>query len=165
MSYGNFKDPLGLVKRMVTSGNRAAHFTLLREAIGILVKPLDWAMVLWENRCLKQAPKSEFPILLILGASRSGTTLLYQVLTRYLQVSYFSNLSASFPLSPITATKTFAHLFKKPSGEFKNYFGSVSGFNGPNDGFPIWNRWLGTDRNDIPSQLSSKKQKSMRIFY
>ncbi len=111
---------------MVTSGNRAAHFTLVREATGILVKPLDWAMARWENICLKRTPKSEFLILLILGASRSGTTLLYQVLTRYLQVSYFSNLSASFPLSPITATKTFAHLFKKPSGEFKNYFGSVA---------------------------------------
>lgn len=147
MSYDNFKDPLGLLKRMLTSGNRAAYFTILREGFSLLFKPIDWMLQPLERRQLRKAKPSNFPIVLILGGSRSGTTLLYQTLTQYLPVSYFNNLSASFPKSPITISKWIYPLLRKRKGNFNNYYGSVSGFNGPNDGFPIWNRWFGADRN------------------
>lgn len=165
MSYSNFKDPVGLFKRMLTSGNRAAYFTLFREGMGVIFKPLDWLLQGREKRHLRKAAQSDHPALLILGGSRSGTTLLYQTLTQYLPVSYFSNLAASFPRAPISASKLFRPMLRKGKGNFSNYYGSVSGFNGPNDGFPIWNRWLGEDRNAVPDHISTETLQDMQRFF
>lgn len=165
MSYGNFKDPLGLLKRMLASGNKIAYFTLLREGLGMLFRPLDWILQHWERRRIQSTNSSGHPILLILGGSRSGTTLLYQTLVQYLPVSYFSNLSASFPRSTISASKLFYPFLSKRKGNFKNYYGSVGGFNGPNDGFPIWNRWLGEDRSHVPDHIPPDQLADMRQFF
>lgn len=152
--YSNFKDPVGLLVRMLKSGNKAAYFTLFREGISLLLTPIDWMLAPSERKKLGKGLKSDFPLILILGGSRSGTTLLYQTLSQYLPVSYFNNLGAAFPRSPITGGLMFNKFLRKSKNNFTNYYGSVSGFNGPNDGFHIWNRWFGHDRNHIPDNIS-----------
>lgn len=47
-------------------------------------------------RLVKKSPEKSEPVLLVVGAPRSGTTLVYQTLARYLDVSYFNNLSSFF---------------------------------------------------------------------
>lgn len=167
MSYGNFKDPFGLLKRMLASGNKAAYFTLVREGMSLLLKPIDALWQSAERRKVQNAKPSKLPLIVILGGSRSGTTILYQTLAHYLPVSYFNNLSASFPHSPISSARFFKSWFRKKSSskKFSNYYGSVSGFNGPNDGFHIWNRWLGEDRNAIPTDLSAEIIGEMQSFF
>ena len=167
MSYANFKDPVGLLKRMLASGNKAAYFTLLREGMSILLKPLDAMWQSAERKKLAAAKPSKLPLIIILGGSRSGTTVLYQTLAHYLPVSYFNNLSVSFPRSPISSSKFFKSWFgkKRKQQSFANYYGSVSGFNGPNDAFHIWNRWLGEDRNAIPEEIPEAVIEEMRNFF
>ncbi len=167
MSYGNFKDPFGLLKRMLASGNKAAYFTLLREGMSLLLKPVDALWQSSERKKIRNAKSSKLPLIIILGGSRSGTTILYQTLAHYLPVSYFNNLSASFPRSPISSAGFFKSWFRKKTSnkKFSNYYGSVSGFNGPNDGFHIWNRWLGDDRNSIPEVLSAEVIGEMQSFF
>lgn len=167
MSYNNFKDPVGLAKRMLTSGNRAAYFTLLREGLGVALKPIDALWQKAERKKLAQPAEAEPPMIIILGGSRSGTTLLYQTLAHYLPVSYFNNLSVSFPRSPISSSRFFRSWFRQGKGEkaFQNYYGSAAGFNGPNDGFHIWNRWLGEDRNAIPKELPETVVAEMQTFF
>ena len=165
MSYSNFKDPVGLAKRMILSGNKAAWFTLFREGLGIIFKPIDSLLSIREKKLLKSNQKSDLPLILILGGSRSGTTIFYQTLTQYLPVSYFNNLSVSFPKSPITSWKLFHPLLRRQRGNFENYYGSVAGFNGPNDGFHIWNRWFGEDRNHIPESISQEAKNEILQFF
>lgn len=165
MSYSNFKDPFGLLKRMLASGNRAAYFTLIREGFGVALTPIDMLLAGKERRRIQQAKPSDMPMILILGGSRSGTTLLYQTLAQYLPVSYFNNLSVSFSRAPITGGKLFNRFLRKRKGNFNNYYGSVSGFNGPNDGFHIWNRWLGEDRNSVPENIGAEKTEEMKRFF
>ena len=165
MSYSNFKDPVGLLKRMLASGNKAAYFTLIREGMGVVMKPVDWLLSHAERRRLSRGEQSDLPVILILGGSRSGTTLFYQTLTQYLPVSYFNNLSVSFPRSPITAGRWFNRLLRRKRRDFQNYYGSVSGFAGANDGFHIWNRWLGEDRNAVPTDIPAAKLAEMRQFF
>ena len=166
MGYSNFKDPIGLLKRMLFSGNKVAYSVLFREILGQLLTPIDMLLYASEKRKLKKSPKeSKAPIILILGGSRSGTTLLYQVLAQYLPVSYFSNFIASFPRSPISAQKLFGNMIARPNTDFQNYFGSVAGLGGPNDAFGIWNRWLGEDRNRIPETISEKSKSDMQVFF
>ena len=162
--YGNFKDPFGLLVRMLKSGKKAAYFTLFREGVSVVFKPLNWILAPFERRKLAKGLTSDLPLILILGGSRSGTTLLYQTLAGYLPVSYFNNLGAAFPQAPITGGLVFNRLLKRKKGDFKNYYGSVAGFNGPNDGFHIWNRWFGMDRNHIPANISGELLRDLKNF-
>ncbi|WP_209402409.1 sulfotransferase [Pseudozobellia sp. WGM2] len=166
MSYSNFKDPIGLLKRMLLSGNKIAYFVLLREFLAKVLVPLDFLLQNREKKIIKSAERKENqPIILVLGGSRSGTTLLYQTLAYYLPVSYISNFIAAFERSPIAAYKTFNRFIPKPKKKFKSYYGSVSGSGGPNDAFHLWNRWLGEDRNHIPAELDQHTKLDMQSFF
>lgn len=166
MGYSNFKDPFGLLKRMLLSKNKIAYSILVREALAKLLIPLDQLLKISEKKRLKKTKSiSELPIILIIGGSRSGTTLLYQTLVHYLPVSYVSNFIAAFKHSPITAYKLFNSLVPKSKKTFESYFGSVAGQGGPNDAFDLWNRWLGQDRNHIPKEISSASKSEMKNFF
>ena len=165
MSYSNFKDPVGLLKRMLLSGNKIEYSILFREFFAKLVKPIDLLLRKSEIKKLNESKDSSMPIVLVLGGSISGTTLLYQTLERYLNVSYISNFIASFTNSPITAFKLFHKFIPKSLKSSKNYFGSVQGFGGPNDAFFLWNRWLGKDRNNAPEDISEESKIEIRTFF
>lgn len=166
MGYSNFKDPLGLLKRMLFSGNTIAYSILIREVFSKLLFPIDYLLQWAEHKRInKQRSASKKPIILVLGGSRSGTTLLYQTLAYYLPVSYISNFIAAFSKSPLSAVKLFGRFLPKPKRRFQSYYGSVSGLSGPNDAFFLWNRWLGNDRNHIPETISEQSKTDMRMFF
>lgn len=166
MGYSNFKDPIGLLKRMLLSRNRIAYSILMREVLGKILVPIDFLLQVFEKKRLKKSTHiSSDPIILILGGSRSGTTLLYQTLVHYLPVSYVSNFMASFHRSPISAYKLFNKFITKSNTSFQSYFGSVAGMGGPNDAFAIWNRWLGEDRNHVAKNISSRSKAEMKNFF
>ena len=160
----NFRDPVGLLMRMLKSRDRVAYSIIFREGLSLALKPLDFLLAPFEKRLLKKKRASGLPIILILGGSRNGTTLLYQTLSQYLPVSTFTNLSASFGRSPIVSGLLFSRFIKPKRNDFRNYFGSVSGLGGPNDGFHIWNRWFGEDRNHVPETFSDETLEDLRSF-
>ena len=167
-SYGNFNNPLGLVSRMLRSGNRAAYSALFREALGIGLKPADLLLSLFERRrsVSSESSSNNQPLILIVGPPRSGTTLIYQVLAHCLDVSYASNLMGLFPRSPLTATRLFGRFVSpRPVADFRSYFGQSSRLSGPHDGFFIWNRWLGEDRYAPKGQLTASESEKMREFF
>lgn len=166
MSYSNFKDPVGLLKRMLLSGNKIAYSVLVREFTAKLLKPVDYLLKFSEKKQIqKKRSNSDLPIILVLGGSRSGTTLMYQTLVQYLPVSYFSNFIAFFGRSPLAAFKLFKRFIPKSKTSFNSYFGSVKGLGGPNDGFTFWNRWLGENRNYIAKDISSESKSDMKRFF
>jgi hypothetical protein len=164
-NHANFRDPVGLVVRMLRSGDRAARSALLRAASTVLLTPIDRLLVPRERRRIQQAGASTFPLLLIVGAPRSGTTFVYQTLARYLSVTYFNNLSALFPNAPLTASALFTRFLPEPTADFHSYYGNTAGLAAPNDGFHIWNRWLGTDRYRTPQELAPQSVEEMRRFF
>ena len=139
---------------MLKSRDRVAYSVLFREGLSILLKPLDFLLAPRERRILRKRQPSDLPVILILGGSRNGTTLLYQTLSQFLPVSVFNNLGASFAKAPIASARLFSGLVRPKRNDFRNYFGSVSGLGGPNDGFHIWNRWFGEDRNRVPDSFT-----------
>ncbi len=163
--HANFGDPVGLVLRMLRSGDRAAREALLREAAQLALSPLDCCLRVAEERRLRSAGSSILPLVLIVGSSRAGTTIVYQALARYLPVTYFSNLSALFPRAPLTASRLFQRSIPTTLGGLHNYYGNTSGLGGPNDGFHVWNRWLGQDRYTAPDALSEEAIAGMRRFF
>jgi hypothetical protein len=138
---------------------------LAREAATALLFPLDLCLEIAEARRIRSAGFQMLPLVLIVGAPRSGTTLVYQVLAQYLPVTYFTNLSALFPRAPLTASRLFHPRLATAGGSFHNYYGNTSGLAGPNDGFHIWNRWLGSDRYRAPQALKADVAGDMRRFF
>jgi len=163
--YGNYRQPVQLVWRMLTSGNRVALSSLLREASKLVVPPVDWMLAREESRCVQQDHHSTRPILLVVGAPRSGTTLINQTLARCTVVSYFSNLTDMFSRSPLTATRLFSSRFGAKPTNYQNYYGQTMGLSNPNDGFSIWNRWLGSDRYTTPSHFTEPVVHEMQNFF
>ena len=163
--YGNFKQPWKLVWRMLTSGNRAAISALCREGFKKTVTPVDWALSQFETDYdSTEHTTSAQPILLVVGAPRSGTTLVYQTLAHCCEVSYFSNLTALFPRAPILATRWFSHRFGVPATDFRSFYGQTTALSDPNDGFVFWNRWLGDDRYSPTTELPPATIDSMLNF-
>lgn len=170
LSYGNFADPIGLVWRMLSKGGSIGRSTLAIEALSKLVSPLDWLLSGKEQRAREKAPKSDLPLVLIVGPPRSGTTLMYQVLAHYWDVSYFTNRNAMFPRSPVMAAKLFEKSFAPPESKrqkcnYHSLYGNTAGLRGPNDGFHAWNQFFGEDRYDIPAQLPEELQEKMQQFF
>lgn len=165
-SYANFRDPVGLVLRMLRSGDGAARSALLRAGSALVVKPLDALLATRERALLSEDRGGREPLLLIVGPPRSGSTLLYQLLAATLPVSYFTNWSALFPRATITASR----LGPRPRGsagapDLDSFYGNTRGLRAPNDGFHAWNRWLGQDRYRAPERLDDETRAGMRRFF
>lgn len=161
----NFQNPVGLLFRMLLSGKRAAYAALFHEALRIAARPVDALLKKKEARRIADAKPSNQPIVLVVGAPRSGTTLVYQTLARYMDVSYVTNLMSMFPRSPISGSRMFRWLPKSKSADFQNYYGQTAGLDGPNDGFSLWNQWLGEDRYVPRTDLSESEQMQMKQFF
>ncbi len=163
--YANFRDPTGLLKRMLLSKDRAAHSALYRAAAAMLLQPLDLILERVERRKLQEAKASDLPMVFIVGAPRSGTTLLYQTLAHFLPVTYFTNWSALFPRAPITASLWADRFLKAKRFDDRSFYGNVAGLAAPNDGFDVWNRWLGADRYRASQQIDESAKREMKFFF
>ena len=161
----NFKNPIGLLFRMLISGKRAAYSSLMREAVRRLSRPLNWLLSGRERLLRETKVANPLPVILIVGAPRSGTTLVYQTLARYLDVTYFTNLTSLFPNAPLAGTKMFRWLPRRQSADFHSFFGQTAGLCGPNDGFCVWNQWLGNDRYVPRENLTSDEKRAMEGFF
>lgn len=162
-------NPLQLARRMIASGNRAALFTLFSTALGILCIPLDKLLTLRERRFIARAAElPSHPAVFVCGPARSGTTLVFQVLCRHLDVSYLQNVTALFPRSPIVATRIYRRLFglaRGGSGDYRNYYGKTSGNGGPSEANHIWNRWVQPDATGFRTVLSAKDAGEAARFF
>jgi len=159
-----FRDPWGLLRRMVLSGDPIARWVLMQRAASLLARPVDALLGLNERRKLELSP-SDLPLILIIGPPRVGTTLLYQLLVRWLHVSYFNNLSAIFPRAPLTGRFLFGRPGRAAHYSFRSYYSNTTGWYAPNDGFHVWNRWLGDHRYHARQSLSEADADDMRRFF
>lgn len=165
--YSNFDDPVGLLWRMIRSGNRAAYGALIRAATSLGVSPLDWVLKAQEKRRLTTTHDltAKHPLVLIVGPPRSGSSLLYQTLARYADVSYITNFTDLFSRSPITATNLLPGQPWQSDRAMRSYYCQTVGLRSPNDGFEIWNRWLGVNRYEPPEELEVDTANEMRRFF
>ena len=150
---------------MLTSGKRAAYAALFHFALRLLAMPVDAMLEGKETRTLKKAAPSVLPVVLVVGTPRSGTTLVYQTLARYMDVSYVTNLTSMFPKSPVTASRLLNWMPKRDSADFHNFYGQTARLHGPNDGFSLWNKWLGDDRYVPRTDLNESEQQEMRSSF
>lgn len=93
--------------------------------------------------------RTDLPIIYIVGAPRSGTTLMSQVLSRYLQVGYIDNLIARFWLAPEVGVRLSRILLGENAREsisFRSRHGVTENIAGPHEFGYFWRHWLGLDQ-------------------
>lgn len=84
------------------------------------------------------------PTLHVVGAPRSGTTLLYQVIASGLDVGYVNNLIAAFWLAPVSGVRLSRKLglADAAASSFASTFGRTSGVAEPHEYGYFWNHHL-----------------------
>ena len=89
------------------------------------------------------------------------------LLIRALAVTYIDNFSAMFRRAPLTAARLSRSLgvVREGRSSLSNFYGNTAGISSPNDGFNIWNRWLGEDRYQPVTTVSDDAQVEMRRFF
>jgi Sulfotransferase family len=84
-----------------------------------------------------------YPTLHIVGAPRSGTTLLYQVVASGLEVGYVNNLVAAFWRAPVYGIALSRKLgLDEPGSSFSSGFGRTHGVQEPHEFGYFWNDHL-----------------------
>jgi len=78
----------------------------------------------------------------IVGLPRSGTTLLYQLLTYYFNVCYFSNFSSIFFKFPVIISKVIKPFIKKKNKIKKSNYGLIPGLWSPSEAGAIFRFWF-----------------------
>jgi len=92
----------------------------------------------------------KLPIIYVVGTPRSGTTLLYQILCKYLYVGYINNLIARFWLRPsvgIRLSETTLGTDSRDLVELQSNYGTTAGIVGPHEFGYFWRYWLKLDES------------------
>ena len=110
------------LKSAVFSGNTAAYLGLMLKFVSPFTKVLD--AIIGDKPKNNECP----PCVMMVGPSRTGATIIYQVISRAIPCVYVSNLHALFPRY---ASKYLfkKELYGKSSLNFNNYYGYTSQLN------------------------------------
>ncbi len=132
-----------------SSDRRFAMGDLARYARNALLRPIDDALV------ARHADR-EAPVVFIVGAPRSGTTLLFQLIVRHLAVAYPSNELARFWSAPLVGSHLLSarHRPARPHGALESRFGRDLRRFGPHEFSWFWHYWGDfRDYDDLPPEL------------
>ncbi|MBI1283651.1 MAG: sulfotransferase family protein [Thiobacillus sp.] len=142
-----------------TNGRTATFSRNLR--LEALLKDINTSLWISEEKILGSYQAMNFPVVLIMGPMRSGTTLLMQWLANMDIVAYPTNLLSRFYQVPIIGAKIQLLLtdpdynFRDELGEFvqqaeyKSENGKTKGVLGPNEFWYFWRRFLVESTRDV----------------
>lgn len=142
------------------------YYEFFIKIVFLLVSPI---IKIWEKKYFNKygnQPLSHVPVFII-GAPRTGSTILYQSITNQLDVLYIDNLVCrlnrnfffGFWLSNIFFKQKAHNSFKSNHGDT-----SKSGFHAPSECGDFWYRWLPKDRHFIDySDITEEMIREIRI--
>lgn len=121
---------------------RSLHKDVLRYAANRLMQPFD--------RMLVRAHRNPtMPIVFIVGVPRSGTTLLYQLMSTHLDVGYVSNAMARWWMVPVAAARFRSPLNQRPESlTLASDLGRSEGPDGPHEFGWFWQFHLHHEQSD-----------------
>jgi len=165
----HISNPVSLTKRLLLSRNPSARFALIITMLSIIVSPVDWVISKFKEPRKPSAVSPPGPHIFICGPARSGTTFLYQVLARHLNVSHTRNLCMLLPRANCTSIRLSTWLFskstKRTNNDYENYYGKTRGFSAPSEANFLWNQWVDKDASHFRTVLSDSGAEKMSDYY
>jgi len=92
-----------------------------------------------------ELPENTLPPIFIVGAPRSGTTLLTQVLISSFELGYIDNISSKFwtnPLMGVIISNAIEPFQDRILSDYSSNIGFTKGANGPHEFGYFWKRWF-----------------------
>lgn len=135
--------------------NRNSEFIFFRKVILFLQKNINKFGPLkpLEHNIVKRYAVNRIDRLqpvFIIGAPRTGSTLLYQLLLNRFDFSYITNIASLFYSCPFTVTLLFGKYFGKYSKEnYASKYGYINGLMAPSEAGPLIDYWFGKDMTSI----------------
>lgn len=120
---------------------RALHLLSERS----LLQHLNELLAPVESDMLRDATEPQMPVLIIVGAPRSGTTLLAQLLANTGAFGYVNNFVARFWQAPAVGAlieRALGIASSDQQGNYESRFGVTSGWGGPHEFAYFWRRWF-----------------------
>lgn len=98
-----------------------------------------------ENKIIRSCSPELIPPVFIVGAPRTGSTILFQLLIRKYKFSYFNNLQSFFYASPAIIAKMSYRLTKKKALKFRlnSKYGYIKGVFSPSEAGAVFRYWFG----------------------
>ena len=90
------------------------------------------------------------PLIAICGAPRTGSTLIYQLLSQAFNVSFISNLQNVLFRTPLLGQVLAARLGGSYVSDYRSAGGFVAGVNGPAEAMHFWRYWCDHQLTDSP---------------
>ncbi len=87
----------------------------------------------------------EFPPVFIIGAPRTGSTLLCQTMVDYFDIGYFSNLHCAFFGAPSLAQRVLAPALRRRRSDFRSVHGQTRGWHAPSECGKFWYQFFRSD--------------------
>jgi len=101
-----------------------------------------------ELELINKFDKPKLPVIFIIGAQRSGTTLLMQLISQLFEVSYPNNFIARYWNVPYIGANLYKSLIKKSSEnnlDLSSDLGYTKGLEGPHEFSYFWKKWFPWD--------------------
>ncbi len=105
--------------------------------------------------------KTSLPAIFILAPPRSGSTLLYQILTEGFYNVHLTNVWNLFYTMPLLGSLLSDRLCSNHHTKFESVRGFVPGFCGEAEGMKFWKYWMGQGLKPADSRLKSKKLRKL----
>ncbi|GAA3706779.1 hypothetical protein GCM10022421_12350 [Oceanisphaera sediminis] len=139
------------------------YFSFFMNKLFSLLSPV---VKLWEKRQYRKysnMPLKHQPVFII-GAPRTGSTILYQTITNQFDVLYIDNLVCKFNKNFFFGFWLSNKLFKQKAHNcFSSNHGATKGLRSPSECGGFWYRWLPRDRHFIDHQgVTDKMVKEIR---
>lgn len=114
---------------------RNAWTRCLNLVVSALLSPLE-IFLEWRARNDRE------PVCFIVGPPRSGSTLLYEMVTARFQCGYLSNLSNRLFRVPVAATWFCQRAMRRRGGSFDSVYGELGGYAAPSEAGRVWAHWM-----------------------
>lgn len=107
--------------------------------------------------------KIKYPPVFIVGAPRTGSTILYQLITNFFPVQYFSNyMIDNFQIIFKALKRQFEKFGFVKHNTFSSEFGETESMLGPAEGSYFWYQWFDFEKHYISqNELSEKSRKEI----
>ncbi len=129
-----------------------------RETVNRILLPTEFILSKYTST------KNGHPPMYIVGAPRSGSTLLMQVMVQYYRLGYISNLSRNFYRVPILGSYLDRFfLADKKVSKFHSNYGNTTGLSEPNEAADYWYSWF-VDRHDVHRSVQEITHDSLRTL-
>ena len=98
-----------------------------------------------EIELIEKFEKPKLPVIFIVGAQRSGTTLLMQLMTQYFELSYPNNFIARYWDTPYIGAilyKNISNNLRENRIDLNSDLGYTKGLDGPHEFGYFWKKWF-----------------------